>query len=48
MERQFSGKPFGNCEQPPEVVLFFVWNGIREIILPFAKIVPFLGPFSQD
>ena len=23
-------------------------NGNREVLLPFARIVPFSGPFSQD
>ena len=42
MERQFSGNLFGNYGQPPEVALFSVRNGIREMPLPFP------GPFSQD
>ena len=39
---------FRNCGQPPEVVLFSVQNGIREMPLPFVRIVPFPGLFSQD
>ena len=48
MERQFFGKSFRKCGQPPEVVHFSVRNGNREIRLPFKRIVSFPGPFSQD
>ena len=44
MENKF----FGNCGQPPEGVHSSVQNGIWEIPFPFARIVHFPGPFSQD
>ena len=48
MERQFSGKSFRNCGQPPEVFPFLRLDWNRGIPLPFARIFPFPGPFSQD
>ena len=51
MERQFSGKSFRKSEIVNNLqrkASFSVRNGIREMPLPFPRIVPFPGPFLQD
>ena len=39
---------FGNCGQPPEVVLFFRSERNLRNALTICRILPFPGPFSQD
>ena len=49
MERQFSGKSFRKLWATSRgSPLFPFGTGIREMLLPFARTLPFPGPFSQD
>ena len=48
MEGNFPENLFGNCGQPPEVVLFFRSERNSRNALTICENLPFPGPFSQD